>query len=437
MKKKIVFFVQTKKPIGGSQILFLDMAAYVAEHYDCETYYINYRHPIVEERYMDSKIKFLDVDECDYSQLEDAIFFTPINYIFYLLAKISKYPKTKICTYFYHPHVFSWLQNQLFNRKKPMKDLLDVLVATNSCCFMDKSNYVAAQKLKKGISFKEQYFPVSLHDETFSVPTFSNELIKPGEINIGWLGRLDRDKIYSIINMADNLLANNFEQHIRIHLLGDGNSRNLIRLNKYAPNISFVFTSYMYGEERDKYMLEHVDLVMAMGISAIDAAILGIPTVVPIVSPSPFRDDKFVYVHDVLGYSLGWDRENIKDTCREYYDIESVINDIYVNNKKGELGKIGYEFCIENFSLDNAAKLILESIDSTELTVAKCKRCGTIKTFMSQYNLYKAIRPNRDFLFFHEFTARYNGINRYKGLKKLSFIKQEIKKTFKKDRSGK
>ena len=102
--KKIVFFLQTKTPIGGGQLQFLDLAAYVLQHYsDYEIYNINYRHPIVEGMYKDFGIKFLDVDECDYSQFVGATFVTPVNYTFYLSAKLKDVKGVKICT---HPNIY-------------------------------------------------------------------------------------------------------------------------------------------------------------------------------------------------------------------------------------------------------------------------------------------------------------------------------------------
>ena len=116
--RKIVFFVQTRKAIGGSQIQFLDFAAYITKHFGYETYYINHPHPLVEEQYKDSGIIFLDVDNCDYSQFEDAVFFTPINYLFYLLVKIEKLRNAKIYLYIYHPEVLTWLLVQFYDWRK-------------------------------------------------------------------------------------------------------------------------------------------------------------------------------------------------------------------------------------------------------------------------------------------------------------------------------
>ncbi|MCH5324690.1 MAG: hypothetical protein J1E39_05690 [Eubacterium sp.] len=432
--KKIVFFLQTKKPIGGSQILFLDLAAYIAQHYsDYETYYINYQNDIVEEMYKDTGIHFLDVEECDYSQFEDATFFIAVNYALYLSAKIKDLKNATICAYFYHPHVFSWLQNQIYYRKQNNLDLLELLSKTDAYCFMDDSNYLPICKLCD-LNFNRYYLPVTVHSKDIQ-RLESYDFVKKDTISFGWLGRLDRDKIYSIINLADNLMDIQTDKKIEFHILGDGNSRSFIKIAKYSPKIQFIFTSYMYGSERDKYMKEHIDIVMAMGISAIDAAVLGIPTIVPIVSPTAFNDDKFVYIYDIQGYSLGWDPNDLKELGYKYHRLKDVISDVYDNGKKEEIGKKCAEFTEETFSLKRGAELLIENVERTKLTMSELKKNKTIKSTLRFYGLYKKIRKHRDFPMYHLFIARLNRIRSQKGLRKISYLFKEAKNTRKYDKA--
>ena len=193
MPQKIVFFVQTTKPIGGSQVLFLDLASYIAKNYerDYELYYINHANPLINELYGDANIHILDVNSCDYSQFDDAIFFTPFNYIFYLMAKIKHVQNARICLYFYHPQIMDWLKMQIGRKNANLNPLLQLLKQTDSYCFMDSSNYVALEKLTD-VDFAKRYVPVAIHEEFqpyFSPVPYVNSDI----LNIGWLGRLDRD----------------------------------------------------------------------------------------------------------------------------------------------------------------------------------------------------------------------------------------------------
>lgn len=426
--KRIVFFLQTKTPIGGGQLQFLDLAAYVLQHYsDYEIYNINYRHPIVEGMYKDFGIKFLDVDECDYSQFVGATFVTPVNYTFYLSAKLKDVKGVKICTYFYHPHIYNWLENQIYYRKRKNHDLLQLLYKTDSYCFMDDSNYLPACKLCD-IPFNKYYLPVTLHSQ--NIKKLDNfDFVKKDTMSFGWLGRLDRDKVFSIINFADNLMDIPTDKKIEFHILGEGNSRSLIKIAKYSPKIKFIFTSYMYGQERDNYMREHIDVMMAMGVSAIDGAVMGIPTIIPIVSSTAFRDDKFVYIYDIVGYSLGWDAKDIKELGCKYHRLCDIVDDIYVKGKKKEIGEKCSSFLEDTFSLENGAKLLLENVERTKLTSEVLVKNKTVSRTLRHYKLYRKIRKNRDFPMYHLFISRLNRIQNYKGIKKVLFPFIELKKT--------
>lgn len=432
--KKIVFFVQTRKPIGGSQILFLDFASYLSSNYpDYKIYYINFSNPVVEKLYGSSKINFCDIDSCDYSVFDDAIFFTPVNYIFYLMAKIKRVKNAKICLYFYHPQIFDWLNMQISNPSPNFTPFLTLLKEKKACCFMDSSNLIATNRLNN-LSFSERYVPVSLHsNNNLCLPT-----IQPAQknINVGWLGRLDYDKIYSLLNLMDNLMETNFNQTIRLHIIGDGNAKSLIRISKYCPKIQIVFNSYMYGDSRDKYINDNIDIMIAMGISALDSAYLGIPTLIPIVSGSPLRSNSYTYIFDAKGFSLGWDASDAKTLSFRSHPIERILDDIYVAQKKETFGAACYEYALNNFSLKTGVSLLLSALQDTNLVVQDCLSCKLISSQLNQYMFYKVLRHRKDFESFHLFNARLKRVRLEKTIKKkLKRIVLELKATIKKGKN--
>lgn len=407
--KKIVFFVQTKKAIGGSQIQFLDFASYIARNTEYEAYYINHPHPVVEETYVGTGIHFEDVDNCDYSQFEDALFFTPINYLFYLLAKIRHLKNAKICLYVYHPDVLDWLNAQVPAKDRDMESLCQLFLETNSYCFMDLSNYLSTKR-RVDLPWQERYVPVTVHTENTDkvqsvqpVPPVNPD--KP--LQVGWLGRLDNDKIHSMLNVAENLMKDSTVEKVDFHVIGDGNAKRHMSVANYSPKIRFILTSYLYAEERNNYIRDNVDIMVAMGISAIDTAMLGVPTVIPIVSPKPFWTDSFVYVQDLNKYSLGWNIEDDSNMGCITHSFHEVVEDIR-NGKKLALGEEGRVFCGQTFSLSAASMELLKCLEETELTVAKCMAYPSVQKEMKTFDWYRRLRLCRDFPEFHEAVARMN-----------------------------
>ena len=185
----------------------------------------------------------------------------------------------------------------------------------------------------------------------------------------------------------------------------------------------------MYGQERDNYIKKHIDIMMAMGISAIDTAVLGVPTIIPIVSPTSFRDDKFVYVYDIGGYSLGWDAKDLKVLNYKHHRLCDIVEDIYTKGMKKEIGERCALFSENTFSLEKGAKLLLENVERTKLTSEVLVKNKTVSRTLRHYKLYRKIRKNRDFPMYHLFISRLNRIQNYKGIKKVLFPFIELKKT--------
>ena len=169
-KLKLVFFIESPKPYGGAHSLYLDLASYISDHYsNYECYYINHYYPVVERDYANSKLNICDVTKCDYYQFENAIFFVSINYLPYLLTKITFLKNAKICVYFFHPEVFTWYSDQFLSEKPYLYDILELLHQKEGYCFMDKSNFLAVSKLTPNLCFSEKYVPVVIHNKQISL----------------------------------------------------------------------------------------------------------------------------------------------------------------------------------------------------------------------------------------------------------------------------
>lgn len=402
--KKAVFFLETQWPIGGSQIMYLNLASYLAEKGICEAYYINCVNDKVEELYASKKLTVLDVNSCDYSQFEDAYFFVSTNYLIYLLARIKKLKKAHILVYFYHPDVSKWLANQYLFNNINLNPLWDLLSQTDSYAFMDESNYISFLKCSANKKFDRKYIPVPISN-VVEENLENGSLCKKNTISIGWLGRLDIDKIYSVINALDNLNDYQTEKEIIFYLIGDGKAKNKINIGKYAPKIKILFKSYMYGEKRNKYIVENCDIMVAMGISALDVAMLGIPTVVPIVSPEKFRSDSYIFLFDIRGYSLGGAEEDINELSEKHYAMGNILDLIYKQNKKQELGIKCKKTALDLFSVSNCGTMAIEYLFSSKLDVKKCMKCRTIRKFFLAYNLYNFI-THKGYFYFHQFNGK-------------------------------
>lgn len=405
--KKIVFYFRKGINAKGDFTMYYRIASYIAENYDYAVYCINNSVPELQYKYQDSKIIFGTINKNNLSDFADATFITAYNQLFFLLEEISELKNAKILLLFLHPQMVKWMEYQTFGRLFKTKDTLEFLKKNNAYAFMDEANKLAAERAYGG-RLPDRFLPVVADKSTLIKKRPIIDASVGRDINVVWLGRLDYDKVYSLINFVTNLCDYAGEAKINVHLIGDGNGVNLLasEAEKTAPIVRYIYNSYLYGEERDEYLIKHADFVVAMGISALDSALLGLPTIMPIVSPSRFRDDKYMYIFDTTNFCLGFSVEDLKNPKFEKHSAKDIIEDIYVKEKKAELGKKCYEFVRKEFSVESNIEGILSIINNTGLTVADCKKCDGIRRQFNLFRVYRKIRPGRKYADFIKFRNK-------------------------------
>ena len=425
---KIVFYSEATVTIGGGLMMTATLASYIADHYEnCETYFVSLYNPKLVEIFKGTKAHFLDVNSCDFSQFDGAVFCAPTNYLFYLLARIHHVKKARIILHFYHPLTVDWFFRQLpYTERKDARSILTLIDENNAYCMMDKSDIIAVSK-KYDVEFGPHYLP-NISNVDFPNEVSFPDTIRNGRVNIGWLGRLDRDKIQSIINLAENLLKSSWE-NVDIHLIGDGNAKNYISIKRYSPKIRFIITSYLYEEERDKYIRGNIDVMVAMGISSIVAAMQGVPIVIPCVSERRFYNNKFVYLFDALEYGQGWAPDMLEDLQYTTHTIEDILSSIYIKGEKANLGKRCFEYGKENYNIAQSAELFMELAKRSSLTVEKCLENRCIAAEMKMYFAYRKLRKHPNFSAFHAFISKFNQIEGKHGLGKIKYIFRVLLKT--------
>lgn len=431
--KKIVFFHATKaKSVGGFENQCLEYGSYLAEHTNYEVFYINHLrgHSKENNRFLSSKLKILDIDSCDFAKFEGATFVIAPNYVCFLLIYLKKLSSAKVCVWFTHPENLNWLQGQFFNLNSSVKEFCELLSEKKAALFMDQVNNIATNSIVCS-DIEGNLVPVALDHSSNDKPILP--IINKDRISIGWLGRLDSDKINSVINLLNNLRYSEISKKIDFHLVGDGNAVSKIKMRNYAPEIRFIFTSYLYDDVRDDYLRENVDIVIAMGVSALNCAKAGLPVLVPIVENRYFTDDAFVFLFDTKGYSLGWTSGQLHELGCKTYTISEALDLIYASDKpdntKAILANRCRDFCRNNFSIDKNYQILLESLSGTDLTLEDLRHCKPLSEQLSWYKRYKKLTNGRSYHAFSKFCHRPRVFQYKHGIDKYAYLAKEIKRT--------
>ena len=387
-KEKVVFYFPWKELSRGPFYL-TKLADDLADKENYEVYYVDYKNGLSDSMLKNSKVDKIEYNEYDFGFPfnEPITIITPI----YWAHKIpSTHKDSKIVFLNWHYCCIPTLKHDSKWPKILMKSFLKLVQKTNSCFFLDYS-HLLGQNTKK-IKFKENYVPIKLQEKEQRA---ISDLVCKNEINFGVVGRLDGDKVYSILNLLDNLSNLNLEKQANLYIIGDGKHRKLFekkcdKANYRSKNINIIMYGKVVGKELNDFLANKVDALFAMGTSIIEGAAIALPCVIVPSNTKSFVDNKYVYFHNSIKYCLGWFNTQIPQLGLETIQLKEIIDDIYNKNKKVELGKKAYEYYYKNHK-ENIDKFIFAMNDST-------LKYGQLLNHIKLYytiNSFFSIRKNR------------------------------------------
>lgn len=351
--KKVVFFFPWKEVSGGPYYL-ADLANHLADDPQYEVWYTDYNDTFVNEMVDYTKIKKITYKEpFDFPLIEPVILIVPI----YCASHIPRLPAgSKILFVNWHNFSIQALKDIWRLTDKELQKFLRLVYETDSVFFLDKSHWDAQNEWitpNEEYRFKEKYVPVTIEKKGKCI------LKKPQAdlpLRIAVLGRLTPDKTNGVFNMIKQLnnLANNVR--IELNLIGDGEEHEKLLDLNLKSNFAVHLLGTITGKELHEYLANEVDVLFAMGRSALEGATVGLPTVIMPHNVVPFERDAYVYIQDTSGYALGWYDTQMDNMNLQIYTMNEIVNDIQSYDKKLQLGEAAYKY-VEKFHLQNISAL--------------------------------------------------------------------------------
>jgi len=186
--------------------------------------------------------------------------------------------------------------------------LIGFLLERRALVFMDKANVDNTQNYL-GISLPQQdYLPVpagSVCDRIYRSP---RNWMTDG-LRLAWIGRI-ADFKYPILSktlLSLDRVAPALKVPVRVVIVGDGpHLDDLQRDIATLKNIEVDLVGEMPTTDIAPFLTERVDVLFAMGTSALEGARLGVPTVLLDVAYGPVPDGYvFSWLHERGGFTLG------------------------------------------------------------------------------------------------------------------------------------
>ena len=362
--KKVVFCFPWKVVSGGPYFL-CQLADDLARTGLYEVFYIDYYNGLSDDILNDFRVRKIPYTKSNIRFMEifpdePVVLIIPV---YWAHAVPRLHPDSKILFINWHNECITALANDWKPTEGKMEELLELVADTDSICFCDIAHWEAQSKYGY---FKERYLPIIVSK---SKQQWNSALISENKINIAIFGRISGDKVYAYIDLIYNISNIIRNRNVNIHFIGEGQFENLIFSKHYPDNIHIIRYGTLELNKALAVISNHADILFAMGKSVLDGASIGIPTVIIPNEVVPFHCDKYVFLHESKGYALGWSIKQIEALDLSYHSLNEILEMIYTEHKKPELGKACRDYCIQNH-ISNIA-FLKDAIESTSLTYAQ------------------------------------------------------------------
>lgn len=282
-----------------------------------------------------------------------------------------------------------------FNLMKKLNIFFSICHENQALWFMDSANLLNTTKHLFNSIESPIFIPVPTQstDKKISI----NENIKNNFIRFCWIGRLCDFKIhilkYTLIKLSQ--IANEIKIKIHFNIVGEGEEKASIEsLNLESEFFKLNFIGVLTPNELDQYLLKNVDILTAMGTSALEGAKFGIPTILLDYSYVPInRDYLFRWLFSTENYDLGHEITN-EDIKYGNQSLKEIIYDVL--NNYIELSNNTYDYFNKNHKLSNIAKLFIEKLSESNLVYSSFPKD------IFKKNMFRKI---------HEFRKGYRQIN--------------------------
>lgn len=386
---KIVFF-NPSRVVGGAEYLFYRVAKQMVSK-GIDTSYIDYENGFICNLIKQNRDNIKIVKFCSFKKYKldsDTTLILPLSNVF--TASSFFKGDFKIFLWSIYPRGLNGIIASLNKRSFIKRDMLyysdsiKQLIESGGLYFMDFDNFYYQNKLFNLEIGDIDYLPIPCPDKVIKKIFKQNTTL-----NIGWLGRLSSEKRYSVANIIDNCnlyLDKNPLDKINFHIIGDGEYMDYLKSKEVNERLNLIFLKTLLDEELYDYVVKNIDMMFAMGTSALESSSMNVPTVLMDHSLVPFDiKSNFRFLYSSIGYSLGSCYED--KIIDNNLTFESLMNILKSLNRLEEEGKKCYFYYSNNHSEESVVSKLILYLERNKLTYDKLKN-----TKFGKKNILERIR---------------------------------------------
>ncbi|MDD2762785.1 MAG: hypothetical protein PHE83_02290 [Opitutaceae bacterium] len=201
-------------------------------------------------------------------------------------------------------------------------------------------------------------------------------------IQVAWVGRLYDFKIHILAHTLQRFsdYAWQHQTAITFHVIGDGpESMRLNGLKVEHRFFKLLRIADMDLKSLADYLASKVDLVTAMGTSAMEGARLGLPAIILDLSYGPVAPGyRFRWLYETKGFDLGHTISS--EDCNPDHDVLPGMMEA-VRTDYEALGRKCFDYCLHNHSLPVVANRFVELVRSSSLNYGDIPEALLRKSF--------------------------------------------------------
>ena len=379
----IAFFYPSRN-IGGAQLLIARLAL-ALDAIDKEVVIIDYSDGYVCQFLKEKNVKFqhviyndaiVELDQSvilityllSYPTLKNKVVLTDDSKVFFW----SVHPYN-ILVHFYFMRFYIRIPTKVvkvlmiileLRRYRKTRDDLKVLNQSGSLLYMDYPNYKMSYDLDL-FTDPAVYLPISVPFK--SAAELESKRLQKSKLKIAWVGRYGYEKQSILIHLIKDLNRIISDYSFELHIIGSGDFEEL----KSNAEFTLINHEVLSSEELSTFLDSKVDCLFAMGTSALEGAVLGIPTILLDFTRSKVPSwYKYQWLFSAKDYSLG---EIITRETRHTLSILNVFEILNDQELNTEIGIKCKKYVIENHSIDVVTDRLIDLTNKQGITYVDYK----------------------------------------------------------------
>ena len=404
LENKELIFIFPYKGIGGVSTLFMNVAETISREYGTKVSVVDYKNGYISQNIdLNPNLQLLIYSEKENLKLPSnsiAIFqsMTPWS----IFPNLTYGDETKFFYWNLHPMNlipmlpgFRWITEKhpvlgrliskslLASYRSRILKLLRYLENKQSICFMDITNLETTQAYLDYEIKDPKFLPIGIMG---SIDPPKKYEIDSSVFRSGWLGRSTGFKntiLIRVLRDLDKVAKNSIEDFV-FYIISDSVD---INLSPYK-NLNFEFIDPIPPKELDTMLEFKLNVMFAMGTSAYEAAVRGIPTVLLDFSykriPSNYL---YKMIFDADSYSAGNFLEVSKVIgSKTMKEIVSQTSDDF-----DQMSNLSREFIFTNHYIPNLCDNFLDIVANSKSEIDEMKELGLLRTDLL-YDVFKKFR---------------------------------------------